>query len=56
MFWEKGRGGLAKQPVGPPVGTATMTAAMSVNRVALACFISQCVCVYVCVCVCVCIY
>ena len=33
MFWEKRRGGLTRQQVGPPVGMATMTAVMSANRV-----------------------
>ena len=35
MFWEKRGGGLTRQPVDPPVGTATMTAVMISNRVDL---------------------
>ena len=42
MFWEKRGGGLTRQPVGPPVGTATMTAVMSANRVDLGSFSSRC--------------
>ena len=42
MFWEKRGGGLTRQPVGPPVGTATMTAVLSVNRVNLESFSSRC--------------
>ena len=42
MFWEKRGGGLTRQPVGPPVGTATMTAVMSANRVDLMRFSSRC--------------
>ena len=42
MFWGKGGGGLTRQPVGPPVGTATMTTVMSANRVNLGSFSSRC--------------
>ena len=42
MFWEKRGGGLTRQPVDPPVGTATMTAVMSANRVNLESFSSRC--------------
>ena len=42
MFWEKRGGGLTSQRVGPPVGTATMTAVMSANRVDLVSFSSRC--------------
>ena len=38
MFWKKRGGGLARQPVGPPMGTATMTAEASANRVDLESF------------------
>ena len=41
MFWEKRAGGLTRQPVGPPVGTATMTAAMSAIPVDLGSFSSR---------------
>ena len=41
MFWEKRGGGLARQPVGPPVDTATMMAVMSANRVDLRRFDSR---------------
>ena len=39
-FWEKRGGGLTRQPVSPPVGTATMKAVMSANRVDLGSFSS----------------
>ena len=42
MFWEKRRRGLTMQPVGSPVGTATMKAVMSANRVDLESFSSRC--------------
>ena len=42
MLWEKRGGGSTRQPVGPPVGTAAMTAIMSVNRVGLGSFRSRC--------------
>ena len=42
IFWEKRGGGLTRQPVGPPVGTATMTAVMSANRVDLESISSRC--------------
>ena len=42
MFWEKRGGRRNRQPVGPPVGTAAMTAVMSVNRVDLGSFSSRC--------------
>ena len=42
MFWGRRGGGLTRQPVGPPVGTATMTAVMSANRVDLESFSSRC--------------
>ena len=42
IFWAKRRGGLTRQPVDPPVGTATMTAVMSANRVDLVSFSSRC--------------
>ena len=42
MFREKRGGGLTRQPVGPPGGTATMTAVMSANRVDLESFSSRC--------------
>ena len=43
MFWDKRGGGLTRQPVGPPVGTATITTAvMSANRVNLGSFSSRC--------------
>ena len=42
MFWEKRGGGLTRQPMGPPVETATMMAAMSANGVDLGSFSSQC--------------
>ena len=42
MFWEKRGGGLTTQLVGPPVGTATMTAVVSANRVDLGSFSSRC--------------
>ena len=42
MFWEKRGGGLTRQPVGPPVGTATMTEVMSAYRVDLGSFSSRC--------------
>ena len=42
MFWEKGGGGLTRQPVGPPVGTATMTTVMSADRMDLGSFSSRC--------------
>ena len=33
MFWDERGGGLTGQPVGPQVGTATITTVMSTNRV-----------------------
>ena len=42
MLWEKRGGGPTRQPVGPPVGTAAMTAVMSVNCVGLGSFSSRC--------------
>ena len=44
MFWEKRGGGptINRQPVDPQVGTATMTAVMSVNRADLGSFSSRC--------------
>ena len=42
LFWEKKGGGLTRQPVGPPVGTATMTAVMSANRVDFESLSSRC--------------
>ena len=42
MFWDDRGGGLTRQPVGPPVGTATMTAVMSANCVDLEKFSSRC--------------
>ena len=39
---KKRGGGLTRQPVGPLVGTATMTAVMSANRVDLGSFSSRC--------------
>ena len=42
MFWDKRGEGLTRQPVGPPVGTATMTAVMSENRVDLGSYSSRC--------------
>ena len=42
MFWKNRGGGLARQPVGPPMGTATMTAEASANRVDLESFSSRC--------------
>ena len=42
MFWENRGGGLTRQPVGTSVGTATMTAVMSANRVDLGGFSSRC--------------
>ena len=41
MFWEKRGGGLIRQPVGPPVGTATITAVMRANHVDLGSFSSR---------------
>ena len=41
-FGKKGGGGLTRQPVGPAVGTATMTTVMSANRVDLGSFSSRC--------------
>ena len=38
MFWENRGGGLTRQPLGPPRGTATITAVMSANRVDLGSF------------------
>ena len=42
MLWEKGGGGLTRQLVGPPVGTATMTAVTSADRMDLGSFSSRC--------------
>ena len=42
MFWDDRGGGLAGQPVGPLVGTATMTAVMSASRVDSWSFSSRC--------------
>ena len=42
FIWDKRGGGLTMQPVGPPVGTAAMTAVMSANRVSLGSFGSRC--------------
>ena len=42
MFWENRGGGLTRQPMGPPVGTATIMAVMSANRVDLGSFSSRC--------------
>ena len=42
LIWDKRGGGLTRQPVGPPVGTAAMTAVvMSANRVNLRSFGSR---------------
>ena len=42
LIWDKRGGGLTRQPVGPPVGTAVMTAVMGANRVNLGSFSSRC--------------
>ena len=42
MFWGKRGGGPTRQPVGPPVGTATIAAVMSANRADLGSFSSRC--------------
>ena len=42
MFWEKRGRGLTRQPVGPPVRTATMTTVMSANRGDLESLSSRC--------------
>ena len=42
MFWNETGGGLTRQPVGPLVGTATMTAVMSANRMDSGSFSSRC--------------
>ena len=42
IFWDKRGGELTGQPVDPTVGTITMTAVMSANRVDLGSFISRC--------------
>ena len=42
MFWKNRGGGFTRQQVGPPVGTAAMTAVMNANRVDLGSFTSRC--------------
>ena len=42
MFWGKTGGGLTEQPMGPPVGAATMREVMSANRVDLGNLSSRC--------------
>ena len=42
MIWGKRRGGLTRQPMGPPVGAATMREVVSANRVDLGNLSSRC--------------
>ena len=42
LIWGKRGEGFTRQPIGPPMGTAAMTAAMSANRVNLGSFSSRC--------------